>query len=106
MELEGSDVIGFHSARVDRGLESCAAAKVDEFGVRPALAVEMPDNSASPHSDNSVLPLLLCNDSRGGSAVRRFDRLAALVRGVGFAGGWLLELDTVERPADDADSCA
>jgi hypothetical protein len=65
------------SAEMDGGLASWAAAKIEEFCVGSTLAVEIPDNRASPHVDKSVLSLVLCSDNRGGSAVRRCARLGA-----------------------------
>lgn len=90
---------------MDRGLVSWAAAKVDVFGVVSTLANEIPDNKASPHMDKSVLSLLVCSDSRGGSAVRRFDRLGGFIWGVDFAGEELLELEGVEWSPDDVNPC-
>lgn len=70
----------------DISLASWAAAKVELLGVAPSLAVDIPDSSVSPHVDRSVLSLALCNDSRGGSAVKRFERLPTRARGVVFEG--------------------
>lgn len=108
MEPEGSEralVVGLRSTETDRGLASWAAAKADALGVVSALAAEMPDSRASPHSDKSALSLLLCKESRGGSVVRRFDRVLVFVWGLEIAGEGLLELDAVEGSPDDVDTC-
>ena len=107
MELEGSErafMTDLRSAETDRGLASWAAAKVDVLGVVSTLAAEIPDNRASPQRDKSLLSLLLCKESRGGSAIRRFDRVVVFVCGVGIEEE-LLELNAAECSPDDVDAC-
>ena len=93
--------VGFLSDWAGVSSASWAVAKVDELGVKSILPVEMPDSKASPHSVKSALSSLLCNDNRGGSAVRRFDRPVIPVREIGFAESE--ELD--EWSADGVEPC-